>query len=299
MCRHEGKIFLMSDRTYTKLKTETPVFSGRVLVAEDIEGNQQLIELLLSMLGVEVVVANDGKQAIEKALSQSFDLILMDMEMPYMNGYEATRRLRQQGYKTPIVAVTAHAMKGDDQKCIDAGCDGYLPKPINRRELPRLLAAYLPTVQDTTTEARESVPEQTCEPQSLDSAQTSCSTPHEADGSDTIDWDRLIDEWGSKEIVSDALSTYFKNIVENYDRLAQAVQDRDCKAIALRAHALKGVGRNLYFEPLFNVADQMERAGRANDSEASALYFREVKKQTKKVIATLSQCDWIETHQKV
>ncbi len=67
MCRHEGKTGLMSDKKETELKTEAPMFSGRVLVAEDIEGNQQLIEVLLSMLGVEVVVANDGSQAVEKA----------------------------------------------------------------------------------------------------------------------------------------------------------------------------------------------------------------------------------------
>jgi len=289
----------MSDTKDTELKTETPMFSGRVLVAEDIEGNQQLIEVLLSMLGVEVVVAKDGSQAVEKALSESFDLILMDMQMPYMNGYEATLMLREQGYTTPIVAVTAHAMKGDEQKCIDAGCDGYLSKPINRRELPCLLAQYLPTVQDATPENEVPVPKQTCEPQPLSPEQTSCSAPDKADADDTIDWNRLIEEWGGKDIVSSALSTYFNDIVENYDSLSQAVQTGHCESIALRAHALKGVGRNLYIESLVNVAGQMEKAGRANDVEASALHFRDVKTQTEKIIAALSQCDWIETPQMV
>lgn len=289
----------MSDKTDAELKTATPMFSGRVLVAEDIEGNQQLIEVLLSMLGVEVVVANDGNQAVEKALSESFDLVLMDMEMPYMNGYEATLMLKEQGYTTPIVAVTAHAMKGDDQKCIDAGCDGYLSKPINRRELPDLLAKFLPPVQDTSPENEVSPSGQTCEPQRLSAEQASCSAPDKADASDTIDWDRLIEEWGSKEIVSNALSTYFNDIVENYDSLSQAVQTGHCKSIALRAHALKGVGRNLYVESLVNVAGQMEKAGRANDVEASTQYFIGVKTQTEQLIAALSQCDWIDTPQMV
>jgi CheY-like chemotaxis protein/HPt (histidine-containing phosphotransfer) domain-containing protein len=273
------------------------MFSGRVLVAEDIEGNQQLIQLLLSMLGVEVVLVNDGNQAVEQAMSQPFDLILMDMQMPHMTGYEATLLLKQQGCKAPIVAVTASAMKGDDQKCRDAGCDGYLAKPINRKELPRLLAKYLPTVQDATPEARQSVSEQTCEPQQSSSKQTSCLASGKGDVSDIIDWDRLIDEWGSREIVSEALSTYFKDIVANYDSLSKAVHAGHCESIASMAHALKGVGRNLYIEPLYNIAGQLESAGRANDPEASTLYFKDLKIQAEKVISALSQCDWIETTQ--
>ena len=273
------------------------MFSGRVLVAEDIEGNQQLIQLLLSRLGVEVVLVNDGNQAVEKAMSQPFDLILMDMQMPHMTGYEATLLLKQQGCKTPIVAVTANAMTGDDQKCRDAGCDGYLAKPINRRELPRLLAKYLPTVQDTTPEARQPVSEQTCEPQQSSSKPTSCSTSGKGDVSNVIDWDRLIDEWGSQEIVSEALSTYFQDIVANYDNLSKAVHAGHCDSIAAMAHALKGVGRNLYIEPLYNIAGQLESAGRANDPEASTLYFKDLKIQAEKVISALSQCDWIETTQ--
>lgn len=275
------------------------MFAGRVLVAEDIEGNRQLIELLLSRLGVEVVAVSDGKQAIEKALSESFDLILMDMQMPHMNGYDATLTLKQQGYKTPIVALTAHAMKGDDQKCRDAGCDGYLTKPIGRRELPHLLAKYLRTVQDTTPETKDSMSEQTPEPQPPSSQHTSGSAGGQADVNDTIDWDRLISEWGSQEIVSNALSVYFKNIVENYDCLTQAIRAGHCESIALRAHALKGVGRNLYVEPLFNIADQMERAGRANDIEASTLYFKDLKIQMARVLGALSECDWIKTPEMV
>ncbi len=126
-------------------KADATMFSGRVLVAEDVEGNQILMKLMLSKLGVEVVITQDGNQALQKALSQPFDLILMDMQMPNMNGYEATRALKEQGYKTPIVALTANAMKGDDQKCMEAGCDDYLAKPIDRRELPRILAKYLAT----------------------------------------------------------------------------------------------------------------------------------------------------------
>ncbi len=137
-------------------QTETPSFSGTVLVAEDIEGSQELMKIMLSRLGVDVVVVEDGHQAIQKALSHSFDLILMDMQMPNMNGYEATRILKQQGYETPIVALTAHAVKGDDQACLEAGCDEYLAKPVDHKELPGLLAQYLPVRQRIESTAAQS-----------------------------------------------------------------------------------------------------------------------------------------------
>jgi len=141
---------VLDQRMDESQKTDTAMFSGKVLVAEDVEGSQMLMKLMLSKLGVDVVIAEDGNQAMQKALSQSFDLILMDMQMPHMNGFEATRALKQQGYKAPIVALTASAMNGDDQKCIEAGCDGYLTKPIDRRELQRILAKYLPAMQEAT-----------------------------------------------------------------------------------------------------------------------------------------------------
>lgn len=110
-------------------------FSGRILVVEDIPTNRKLLTLLLEKMGFEVSIAEDGQRAVDKAHAESFDLILMDMQIPHINGYEATRLLRQQGTTTPIVAVTAHAMKGDDERCIEAGCDGYLSKPIDRDKL--------------------------------------------------------------------------------------------------------------------------------------------------------------------
>jgi signal transduction histidine kinase/CheY-like chemotaxis protein len=124
---------------------ELPVeaFSGNVLIAEDTRTNQILIKLLLEKLGLTVEIAEDGLQAVKQALAGSFDLVLMDMQMPNLSGYGATRKLRGEGFATPIVALTAHAMKGDDQKCIDAGCNDYLAKPIDRGKLLTIIRKYL------------------------------------------------------------------------------------------------------------------------------------------------------------
>ena len=278
-------------------KTDTTLFYGKVLVAEDVEGSQILMKLMLSKLGVEVVIAEDGNQALQKALSQSFDLILMDMQMPHMNGYEATRILKQQGYKTPIVALTANAMKGDDQKCLEAGCDGYLTKPIDRRELPRILAKYLPAKQASKT--IDSAPAPTQEYEQLRSEQTSSeapsSTSNNADDISTIiNWDRLIERLGDEDIVREIMPTYIKGTKEHFEKLSQALEIGDCAAIAAHAHALKGVGRNLSVERLADVAHQMEQVGREEDIEASTLYFSGLKIEVEKVLSVLSQSNWIE-----
>jgi two-component system, sensor histidine kinase len=119
------------------------MFSGKILVAEDNPSNQKLITILLQKIGLEVTIADDGGKAVEKCAAETFDLILMDMQMPNMNGYDATRQLRKQGVKTPVIAVTANAMMGDEDKCLEAGCDGYISKPIDRAKLTEVVSQYL------------------------------------------------------------------------------------------------------------------------------------------------------------
>jgi len=117
--------------------------SGKILVAEDNPSNQKLISILLQKMGHQVTLAEDGESAVNKATTETFDLILMDMQMPNVNGYDAARQLREKGCKTPIIALTANAMLGDEEKCLQAGCDGYLAKPIDRAQLNEMISQYI------------------------------------------------------------------------------------------------------------------------------------------------------------
>lgn len=124
--------------------TDSEKFVGRVLVVEDTLTNQILAKVLLEQLGLQVTIAKDGNEAVDKAASRNFDMIFMDIQMPDMDGYEATKILRNKGIKTPIVALTAYAMKGDEKECLAAGCDRYLSKPIDPKKLRQIIAEYLP-----------------------------------------------------------------------------------------------------------------------------------------------------------
>ncbi|MCE5187491.1 MAG: response regulator [Planctomycetaceae bacterium] len=117
--------------------------SGRILVAEDAAANQKLITVLLERMGHVITIVENGKEALDAVASGEFDLVFMDMMMPVMNGYMATRKLRAKGCTLPIIALTANAMKGDDQKCYEAGCNEYISKPIDRQKLKILLNKYL------------------------------------------------------------------------------------------------------------------------------------------------------------
>ena len=124
-------------------KSDWKQFNGRVLVAEDNPANKMLIKTLLIRHGLDVTLVEDGRQALDAARQEPYDVILMDIQMPVMNGFEATAALRNEGVTTPIVALTANAMNGDREKCLDAGCDEYLAKPINRIELQTILETTL------------------------------------------------------------------------------------------------------------------------------------------------------------
>ncbi|MFK7959157.1 MAG: ATP-binding protein [Phycisphaerales bacterium] len=125
-----------------------PMLEGRILLVDDAIDNRKLLHALLRRTGARITEAVDGQEAIDAVLAadaagESFDLVLMDMQMPVVDGYEATRRLRTAGIRVPVVACTANALADERDKVADAGCDGYLSKPINRRELFRIASEWL------------------------------------------------------------------------------------------------------------------------------------------------------------
>jgi PAS domain S-box-containing protein len=142
--------FINSEQALRNLKKDEKIDhvplqlpTSRILVVDDGEPNRKLMKLVLERAGVSVETTTNGKEAFKKASLNPFDVILMDMQMPVMDGFTATRLLRESGYTAPIVALTADAMKGAEQRCLDAGCSGYLTKPIDMDEVMRTLNRVL------------------------------------------------------------------------------------------------------------------------------------------------------------
>ncbi|HHW20964.1 MAG TPA: response regulator [Thermodesulfovibrio thiophilus] len=117
----------------------------RILIVDDNDDSRELVKKILKKYDYEIIEAIDGEDAIAKAVTYRPDLILMDISIPKMDGYEVTRRLKARpDFKaTSIIAFTAHAMRGDQEKAFESGCDGYISKPINVREFPEQIKVYL------------------------------------------------------------------------------------------------------------------------------------------------------------
>ena len=130
------------ERTMDETKKEIP---KKILVVDDNEDNRELVVKVLRNKGYEMIEAVDGEDALQKAKDEKPALILMDISLPKMDGYEVTRRLKSliEYKEIPIVALTAHAMKGDKEKAFSAGCIGYISKPVDVRELPEQIKLYL------------------------------------------------------------------------------------------------------------------------------------------------------------
>ncbi|HSB31108.1 MAG TPA: response regulator [Candidatus Sulfobium mesophilum] len=125
-----------------EIKKSIPI---KILVVDDNRDNRELVVKVLKGRGYEMVEAIDGEDALQKAQEERPSLILMDMSLPKIDGYEVTRRLKMhEEYRDiPVVALTAHVMKGDKERAIEAGCVGYIPKPIDVHELPEQIKHYL------------------------------------------------------------------------------------------------------------------------------------------------------------
>jgi signal transduction histidine kinase/ActR/RegA family two-component response regulator len=133
-----------SHSTAAAESSAAPHFSGHVLLVEDETSNQLLAKIILEQLGFDVIIASNGKEAIQKLKQARYDLVLMDWQMPEMDGYQATEIIRSEGQDIPIIAVTANAMSYDRQRCIDTGMNDYIAKPFKKEAMMSVLSRWLP-----------------------------------------------------------------------------------------------------------------------------------------------------------
>ncbi len=291
---------ITSHTNIAKEQMEQPEFSGHVLVAEDIKNNQKLIKSLLERFGLQVTIAEDGNQAIQKALEQSFDLVFMDIQMPNMNGYEATRTLRNKGVETPIIALTANAMKGDDKKCIEAGCNAYLSKPIGRKKLLQTIRKYFSEKNETVREKIDTIKSQVDELSHavIDTVTAKDkSEPQPAQNTSEekiIDWADLLGRCGDAKLAKEVVELFLVDNPEIVQTLRDSVRAVDSKTIKSQAHILKGSAKAIGATPLSQAALKLELAAKDQNLETAESLLAEIETEFEKITALLSQPDWIE-----
>ncbi|WP_416886356.1 PAS domain-containing protein [Marinospirillum sp.] len=217
---------------------------GQVLLVEDNAINQQVARVQLEQLGLTVYLAEHGQAALDFLQTQDVDLILMDVQMPIMDGYEATRRLRAQGVTLPIIALTAAAMPEDQQRAKAAGMNGHLAKPISAQQLYQALAPYL-AIQRPIKEDHPPLT-QTCNQMSEKASLLVINThqAHQLLAGDTALYQRL-----TRQFVAD-FPQRFQPLVDQLDQLSPESPAEDFHAAQQLAHALKGVAGNLAFDAL-------------------------------------------------
>ncbi|WP_161604369.1 ammonium transporter [Roseiconus nitratireducens] len=236
-----------------------------ILVCDDGETNRQLIGLVLSEDGARVTSCSHGKEAVEllRDTPTEFDLVLMDMQMPVMDGYTATAMLRKEGWDRPVIALTAHAMRGDEEKCINAGCTAYLRKPIDIDELLDSVAAQLSTVSRPKT--TRSPGESNSGPESISA--TASHLP--ADGiRSTLPMDRP----EFRRIVT----RFHEKLSDRVIDMRQSIQQGDHGELAAQAHWLKGSGGTMGFGCLTESAERLESFAKAEDGRGALKALEEI-----------------------
>ena len=224
----------------------------KVLLAEDGLDNQRLIGTVLRKAGAEVEIAANGKIAVEKVAAaageRGFDVILMDIQMPEMDGYQATSTIRKAGYAGPILALTAHAMAGDRRRCLEAGCDDHLAKPIDRARLVRAVAERAGNQCDVcdVPAGRQARPED------------------EAQGA-------VLSQFADDPDLAEVIDEFVAGLEGHVEAMRRTLNHGDHDELTRRAHQLKGAGGSYGYPVITETAKMLEDAAKARDIEAATL----------------------------
>ena len=249
-----------------------PDRSLRVLLAEDNAVNQRLTVRLLEKRGHTVTVVQDGTEALAVMRRQTFDVVLMDIQMPYMDGLEATQAIRAREQETathvPIVAMTAHAMQGDRERCLAAGMDGYVTKPLRPTELFEVIAsltapvAHMPETPATPEEEQDILDRKTL-------------------------WERVA---GDADLLREIIDLFLADCPERLIELHEALTHQDCTALARAAHRLKGALGNISANNALAAVRRVETSAREGDVHAATEALARLEDELARLAPLLAVC---------
>jgi signal transduction histidine kinase/DNA-binding response OmpR family regulator/HPt (histidine-containing phosphotransfer) domain-containing protein len=284
----------------------------RVLVAEDNEINQEVVREVLWNLDVSCDIVGNGRKAVEAAVANRYDVVLMDCQMPEMDGFQATQGLREHerregnlgrsGRPLFIVALTAHALQGDREACVQAGMDDYLSKPIEPERLVSILQSYVSSqaakppapagvaqanAAPESAEKPAAAPESAEKPAAAPGPGPSCPSPQ---STKRFDFESLLARcMGNREFVGRILRKFQVKGQDDLKALEQAVQAGDAELVAFMAHAIKSAAANLSANVLREAAGEMEIIARSGDLSAAAGRLERVRQEFSALMDCVSQ----------
>ncbi len=242
----------------------------RILLVEDYPTNRQVAVNLLTMAGYDVDVAENGREAVDRFLETPYALIFMDIQMPVMDGHEATRTIREieavggggrDGERTPIVAMTANALTRDRENSLEAGMDDFITKPVNRATLLSTLAKWIGGAADAAPVVIEKRPPKT----------------QGTDRDLPLDYDRALSEFmDDRTLLLETLTYFLKNGREQMVKIELALTDGSSETVKAEAHKIKGGSANLAMDRLSAVAAELEAAGKSGDLKDADGYVAKI-----------------------
>jgi signal transduction histidine kinase/DNA-binding response OmpR family regulator/HPt (histidine-containing phosphotransfer) domain-containing protein len=258
---------------------------ARILLVEDNLTNQEVASGMLRRMGWSADVTGNGKQAVKALETQSYDLVLMDVQMPEMDGYKATRIIRNSQssvlkHNIPIIATTANAMAGDAERCLAAGMSDYISKPLDAKRLANVIEKWL--TRKVHGESEEPAVESTKTGEAL--------PPGPADTS--MDFNRelfLTRMMGDEGFAQDVAAQFLGDLPALLSSLIEAVAQKDLESIWKQAHRMKGSAANVGGEALSNVASELGEAGKAGDLATAIRLISELEIRTARLSAELQQ----------
>lgn len=256
----------ISGELKNKNRKGKPLQKKKILVAEDVHTNQQIIVEIIHMLGHEVEVASNGQIAVEKYLSGEYSLIFMDCQMPVMDGYTATRKIRtieveQDSQRVPIIALTAGSNQEDKDLCQTAGMDGYVTKPFSISDIQKTIERHLPC--EFSEIDADFGPESTNKEKGEDC--TVIASDSKVLDLTAIDNIRAIERQTGKQLLPAIFEGYVKQMEEKLQDLERDVLSQDGISVFRTAHAIKSMSANIGADKVKAISVQIEKKGKANE----------------------------------
>ena len=290
----ESPLDLESARQADRVDLDTVRLDARILLVEDSPDSQRLIAAFLRKIGAEVDLAESGREAIEKALALQhspapYDIVLMDIQMAGLDGFESTRILRNEGFNQPVIALTANAMSGDREACLAAGCDDYAVKPIKRGELVRQIRALVARAKPTTTTGdqgaahADEIDVPGCLSADLIEREPAAEAP-------LIDAQIALSRAGDdRDLAREVIEIAIPLFSEWLAGIEQAFDDGDWPTVRRLAHTLKTSADNVGAEAARSAAFRLEQLAAARNESQARDAFAEVERAVRRLLPALSQ----------